>query len=209
MKFNFFEIIDILGTLSFAISGTSSAMRKRLDIFGIIIIAFVTSIGGGTLRDILIGNTPVGWLKNITTINVILVGSLLTLLASKLVNRMNYTLFIFDSFGLGLFTLIGIQKGVDLNFTPGICIALGTVTGCFGGVIRDILLNEIPLVFRKEIYASVCVVGGLFYFLLIFFQVDSSISQVVSISFIVILRIIIVKYDLSLPSIYRDNDIIS
>ena len=209
MKFNFFEIIDILGTLSFAISGTSSAMRKRLDIFGIIIIAFVTSIGGGTLRDILIGNTPVAWLKNITTINVILVGSFLTLISSKLVKRMNYTLFIFDSFGLGLFTLIGIQKGVDLNFTPGVCIALGTVTGCFGGVIRDILLNEIPLVFRKEIYASVCVVGGLFYFLLNFFHVDSSISQVLSISFIVILRIIIVKYDLSLPSIYRDNDSVS
>jgi uncharacterized membrane protein YeiH len=203
MKFNFFEIIDILGTLSFAISGTSSAMRKRLDIFGIIIIAFVTSIGGGTLRDILIGNTPVGWLKNITTINVILVGSLLTLLASKLVNRMNYTLFIFDSFGLGLFTLIGIQKGVDLNFTPDICIALGTVTGCFGGVIRDILLNEIPLVFRKEIYASVCVIGGLFYYLLNLFHLDANVSQILSIIFIVTLRIIIVKYELSLPSIYK------
>jgi uncharacterized membrane protein YeiH len=203
MKFNFFEIIDILGTLSFAISGTSSAMRKRLDIFGIIIIAFVTLIGGGTLRDILIGNTPVGWLKNITTINVILVGSLLTLLASKLVNRMNYTLFIFDSFGLGLFTLIGIQKGVDLNFTPDICIALGTVTGCFGGVIRDILLNEIPLVFRKEIYASVCVIGGLFYYLLNLFHLDANVSQILSIIFIVTLRIIIVKYELSLPSIYK------
>ncbi len=203
MKFDFFEIIDILGTLSFAISGTSSAIRKRLDIFGIIIIAFVTSIGGGTLRDILIGNTPVGWLKDVTTINVILVGSFLTLISSKLVSRLNYTLFIFDSFGLGLFTLIGIQKGINLHFTPGICIALGTVTGCFGGVIRDILLNEIPLIFRKEIYASVCVVGGLFYYLLNHFQLDSTVSQVLSIIFIVTLRIIIVKYELSLPSIYK------
>lgn len=203
MKFDFFEIIDILGTLSFAISGTSSAIRKRLDIFGIIIIAFVTSIGGGTLRDILIGNTPVGWLKDVTTINVILIGSFLTLISSKLVSRLNYTLFIFDSFGLGLFTLIGIQKGINLHFTPGICIALGTVTGCFGGVIRDILLNEIPLIFRKEIYASVCVVGGLFYYLLNHFQLDSTVSQVLSIIFIVALRVIIVKYELSLPSIYK------
>jgi uncharacterized membrane protein YeiH len=203
MKLTFFEIIDMLGTLSFAISGTSSAMRKRLDIFGIIIIAFVTSIGGGTLRDILIGNTPVGWLKDITTINVILVGSLLTLLASKLISKMNYTLFIFDSFGLGLFTLIGIQKGMDLNFTIGVCIALGTVTGCFGGVIRDILLNEIPLVFRKEIYASVCVVGGLFYYFLNLFHLDTYVAQILSIGFIVVLRIIIVKYQLSLPSIYK------
>jgi uncharacterized membrane protein YeiH len=203
MNLNFFEIIDILGTLSFAISGTSSAMRKRLDIFGIIIIAFVSSIGGGTLRDILIGNTPVAWLKNISTINVILIGSFLTIAFEKFVKRINYTLFIFDSFGLGLFTLIGIQKGLDLGFSYGVCVALGTVTGCFGGVIRDILLNEIPLVFRKEIYASVCVLGGCFYYLLLFLHIDATIAQILGIIFIVALRIIIVKYELSLPSIYK------
>lgn len=203
MHLQFFEIIDILGTLAFAISGTSAAMNKKLDIFGIIIIAFITSIGGGTLRDILIGATPVGWLKNITIINTILMGTILTILFGTYLKKMNYTLFLFDALGLGLSTLIGIQKGIDLHFVPGICIALGTVTGCFGGVIRDILLNEIPLVFRKEIYALVCVGGGLVYYLFIYLNIENKLAQIISMIFIVLARIIIVKYELALPSIYK------
>jgi uncharacterized membrane protein YeiH len=202
MSLNFFEIIEILGTLAFAISGTSSAMRKELDVFGIIIIAFVTSVGGGTLRDILIGNTPVGWLRNISTINIILTGTFITIILGKLINKMNYTLFIFDAFGLGLATLIGIQKGQELHFVPGVCIALGAVTGCFGGVIRDTLLNEIPLVFRKEIYAFASVAGGFFYYILTYFGLETSIAQTISILLIVAIRIIVVKYELSLPRFY-------
>jgi uncharacterized membrane protein YeiH len=202
MQIPFFEIIDILGTLAFAISGTSEAMRKQLDIFGILIIAFVTSIGGGTLRDVLIGKLPVAWLQNDTTITVILVGALSTLLFGTWIRRLNYTLFLFDALGLGLCTLTGIQKGMELGFSPGICIALGTVTGCFGGVIRDTLLNEIPLVFRKEIYASVCIAGGLLYFLLRHVQMEDTTAQVLCISVIVVLRIVVVRYKLSLPSVY-------
>jgi uncharacterized membrane protein YeiH len=202
MPINFFQTIEILSTIAFAISGTSSAMRKELDIFGIVIIAFVTSVGGGTLRDILIGNTPVGWLRNITTINLILAGTFITILFGKVVNRMNYTLFIFDAFGLGLATLIGIQKGQELYFLPGVYIALGTVTGCFGGVIRDTLLNEIPLIFRKEIYASACLVGGICYYTLSYFKVENTLAQTISILAIVILRIVVVRYKLSLPKLY-------
>jgi uncharacterized membrane protein YeiH len=206
MPLNFFETIDILGTLAFAISGTSAAMQKKLDVFGVIIIAFVTSIGGGTLRDILIGNTPVGWLKNITIINVILIGSILTIIMGRYVSKLNYTLFVFDSFGLALATIIGIQKGQALGFLPSICIALGIVTGCFGGVIRDVLLNEIPLVFRKEIYASVGILGGVIFYLLLFFKIHNTYAQVVSMLFIVIMRVFVVKYSLSLPSIYTKTD---
>ena len=202
MQIPFFEIIDILGTLAFAISGTSEAMRKQLDIFGIVIIAFVTSVGGGTLRDVLIGKLPVAWLQNDTTITVILVGALSTLLFGTGIRRLNYTLFLFDALGLGLCTLTGIQKGMELGFSPGICIALGTVTGCFGGVIRDTLLNEIPLIFRKEIYASVCIAGGLLYFLLRYVRVENTTAQVLCISVIVALRIVVVRYKLSLPSVY-------
>jgi uncharacterized membrane protein YeiH len=202
MNLTFFEIIEILSTLAFAISGTSSAMRKELDIFGIIIIAFVTSVGGGTLRDILIGITPVGWLRNINTINIILAGTFLTIIMGKLLNKMNYTLFIFDAFGLGLATLIGIQKGQELHFVPGVCIALGAVTGCFGGVIRDTLLNEIPLVFRKEIYAFASVAGGFCYYILSHFKLETSVAQTISILLIVAIRIIVVKYELSLPRFY-------
>lgn len=200
--FNFFEIIDILGTLSFAISGTSAAMRKQLDIFGIIIIAFVTAIGGGTLRDVLIGRLPVAWLQDGTTVTVIFTGALTTIAFGTWIKKLNYTLFIFDAMGLGLCTLTGIQKGMDLHFTPGICIALGTMTGCFGGVIRDTLLNEIPLIFRKEIYASVCIVGGLCYYALLSFHVENALAQSICIVIIVLLRMIVVKHQLSLPSVY-------
>ncbi|MES2776121.1 MAG: trimeric intracellular cation channel family protein [Bacteroidota bacterium] len=206
MHLDFFHIIDILGTFSFAVSGTSAAMRKKLDIFGVLIIAFVTSIGGGTLRDILIGNTPVAWLRDTTTINVILIASVGTICFGTFIKKFNHTLFLFDSFGLGLFTIIGIQKGIDLQFSPGICVALGTVTGCFGGVARDILLNEIPLVFRKEIYASACIAGGAIFYLLHAINTEYRLSQIVSILVIVLIRIIVVRYKLSLPSFYKKKD---
>jgi len=206
LTFDFFHIIDILGTFSFAVSGTSSAMRKRLDIFGVLIIAFVTSIGGGTLRDVLIGNTPVAWLRDNTTINVILVASICTVFFGTYIKRFNHTLFIFDSLGLGLFTIIGIQKGMELHFLPGVCVALGTVTGCFGGVARDILLNEIPLIFRKEIYASACIAGGSVFYLLHSMGTDERVAQIVCITVIVVIRIIVVRYKLSLPSFYRKKD---
>jgi uncharacterized membrane protein YeiH len=203
MNFSLLNIIDILGTFSFAVSGTSAALRKQLDIFGILIIAFVTAIGGGTLRDVLIGNTPVGWLRNATTINVILVATIGTLLFRTFIKRFNYTLFLFDSLGLGLFTIIGIQKGIELQFSPGICVALGTVTGCFGGVTRDTLLNEIPVIFRKEIYASACIAGGTVFYLLYYLQMQDAIAQSIGISIIVLIRIIAVRFNLQLPSFYK------
>lgn len=199
-------IIDILGTFSFAVSGTSAAIRKRLDVFGVLIIAFVTSVGGGTLRDVLIGNTPVGWLRNATTINVVLIATVTTIIFKTINKRFNYTLFLFDSLGLGLFTIIGIQKGIEMQFSPGICVALGTVTACFGGVARDILLNEIPVIFfKKEIYASACIVGGSIFYLLFFLQIPNAVAQSIGICIIVLIRIISVKYKLALPVLYNSK----
>jgi uncharacterized membrane protein YeiH len=200
---SYIHLIEILGTFSFAVSGASVAMQKRLDIFGIIIIAFVTSIGGGTLRDMMIGQTPVGWLRDATTINVIVVSTIGTVMFSKYINKLNISLFLFDSLGLGLFTFIGIQKGIETNFSPGVCVALGMLSGCFGGVIRDTLLNEIPLVFRKEIYASTCIIGGFLYFALTYLGVDVRTAQIIGIATIVVLRIIVVKFNISLPNMYR------
>jgi uncharacterized membrane protein YeiH len=202
IHFSFFEIVNILGTLSFAISGTSAAMRKELDIFGIVIIAFVTAIGGGTLRDVLIGKLPVAWLQDNLSMIIIIIGTFTTIIFGTWVKKLNYTLLIFDSLGLGFCTIIGIQKGMELQFSPGICIALGAMTGCFGGVIRDTLLNEIPLIFRKEIYASACIAGGLAYYGLLYFQVENNLAQVICMVFIVLLRIVVVKYQWSLPSVY-------
>ncbi len=200
------HIVEILGTFSFAVSGTSVAMKKKLDIFGILIISFVTSIGGGTLRDIMLGNTPVAWLRDTTTINVILASTIGTVLFGKFISKLNVSLFLFDSLGLGLFTFIGIQKGMDMHFSNGVCVAIGMLSGCFGGVIRDTLLNEIPLVFRKEIYASTCILGGAVYFLLHALKVDNQLSQTIGIATIVLLRIIVVRFNLSLPNMYKSSN---
>jgi uncharacterized membrane protein YeiH len=200
------HIVEILGTFSFAVSGTSVAMKKKLDIFGILIISFVTSIGGGTLRDIMLGNTPVAWLRDATTINVILASTIGTVLFGKFISKLNVSLFLFDSLGLGLFTFIGIQKGMDMHFSNGVCVAIGMLSGCFGGVIRDTLLNEIPLVFRKEIYASTCILGGAVYFLLHALKVDNQLSQTIGIATIVLLRIIVVRFNLSLPNMYKSSN---
>lgn len=180
-------------------------MRKKLDIFGVLIIAFVTSIGGGTLRDLLIGNTPVAWLRDPTTINIVFFTSIITIFFETYITKFNKTLFIFDSFGLGLYTIIGIQKGIELHFLPGICIALGTVTGCFGGVARDTLLNEIPLIFRKEIYASACIAGGIVFYILYVLNMQAIWAQIIAMGVIVTIRIIAVRYKLSLPSLYKRN----
>jgi len=194
-------VIEILGTISFAISGSFAAMQKRLDLFGVLIIAFVTSIGGGTIRDLLLGDTPVAWLRDADYCLLILVTSILTLFFKNQIKRFKVTLFLFDSLGLGLFTLVGVQKGIVFGLNPGMCIALGTITGCFGGVIRDTLLNTIPLIFRKEvIYATVCILGGILYFLLLYFNLKADIAKIIVITFIVSLRIVVVRYKLTLPS---------
>lgn len=199
MDFNTTEIIEVLGTISFAISGTFAAIQKRLDPFGVLIIAFVTSIGGGTVRDLLLGDTPVAWMRDVNYCLLILVTSILTLFFKHHIKKFKVTLFLFDSLGLGLFTLVGVQKGIVFGLEPGMCVALGTITGCFGGIIRDTLLNTIPLIFRKEIYATACIAGGALYFGLLELSLKADIAKIIVITFIVTLRIVVVRYKLALP----------
>lgn len=140
-------------------SGSFAAMQRRFDPFGVVIIAFITSVGGGTVRDLLL-DVPVFWMHDLTMCSVIFITAIFSMIFKSIEKNFQVTLFIFDSFGLGLFTIIGLQKGLNANLHPMICIVLGTITGCFGGIIRDILLNKIPLIFRKEIYATACIIGG-------------------------------------------------
>jgi len=198
---NISSIIEISGTVAFAISGAFSAMQKRMDIFGVIIMGFVTAIGGGTIRDILIGDTPVSWMRDYKLPLIILGTVIAAILFKKYIKTFKVTLFLFDALGLGLFTIIGIQKGVSIGLNPGICIALGTITGCFGGVVRDILLNHIPLIFHREIYATACIFGGMLYFLLVGY-LDINIVKVIAITVICSIRIIAVKFKLTLPKLY-------
>jgi len=193
------EVIEVLGTIAFAISGTFNAMQRKLDPFGVLIIAFVTAIGGGTVRDLLLGDTPVAWMRDMQTCLIVLFTALGTMFFKTHVQKLKITLFLFDSLGLGLFTMVGILKGMAFGLNPGICIALGTITGCFGGIIRDTLLNTIPLVFRREIYATACILGGLLYYLLIEINVESVVAKLAVVAFIFVLRIVAVKFKLSLP----------
>jgi uncharacterized membrane protein YeiH len=193
------EAIEILGTISFAISGSFAAMQRRLDPFGVLIIAFVTSIGGGTVRDLLLGDTPVAWMRDVNYCLLILLSAIATIFFKTHIKKFKVTLFLFDSMGLGLFTILGVQKGISFGLSPGICIALGTITGCFGGIIRDTLLNTIPLIFRKEVYATACILGGLLYFLLLYFNLKEDIAKVVVIAVIFAFRIVVVRYKLALP----------
>lgn len=201
----FYFIIDILGTIAFAISGVLVAMDKRLDAFGVFIIAFVTAVGGGTLRDLLIGIKPVGWLNAPMHLLIIVVTVLLTIIFVKQLKYVRKSLFLFDTIGIGLYTMVGIEKGLAADLSPVMCIALGTITACFGGVIRDILCNEIPVIFRKEIYATVCILGGLVYFLLIQFPIQNTIAYSMAIVTIIIMRILAVRFKISLPNIYREK----
>ena len=157
---NIYLIVDILGTIAFAVSGVLVAMEKRLDIFGVGIIALVTALGGGTLRDMLIGITPVTWTTTPMYMYIILGAVIIAVLFQSRLKYLRTSLFLFDTIGIGFYTMIGINKGVEAGLEPLICIALGTITASFGGVLRDILCNEIPVILRIEIYATACIAGG-------------------------------------------------
>jgi uncharacterized membrane protein YeiH len=203
MHTDFLQLIDILGTFAFAVSGAFFAMEKKLDPFGVLILSFITAIGGGTLRDIMIGDLPVGWLRNPTATIVIFSASVASMLFGSFIRKFHMTLFVFDALGLGLFTFIGIEKGIQMHFSTGVCIALGTITACFGGVIRDVILNTVPLVFRKEIYALASIIGGLAYFGFVKAQLDTYLAKVICILLIFVIRILAVRYKLGLPRFYN------
>lgn len=199
---NFNFAIEIIGTIAFAMSGAFAAMQKRFDPFGVLIIAFITAVGGGTVRDLLLG-VPVFWMHDIFICSVIFLAAVLAFVVKYFDKKFQVTLFLFDSLGLGLFTTIGIQKGLDAQLHPVICVTLGTITGCFGGIIRDTLLNRIPLIFRKEIYATACILGGGTFLLMLHFTAMSfTFIQIFTILLIVVIRTLAVKYHWQMPKFY-------
>ena len=196
-----FQLLDIIGTMAFAMSGALTAMNKKMDPFGVFIIAFVTAVGGGTLRDVLIGRTPVGWMLDLKYAYVIIAAFILSIIFRKKFDRLRTSLFLFDTIGLGVFTLIGLEKGINIGLHPVICIALGTMTACFGGVIRDILCTEIPVIFRREIYATICILGGTVFFLLRKLNLDTDILYLATSIVIILVRLMAVKYKWYLPTL--------
>ncbi len=197
-------VIDILGTFAFAISGALIASDKNFDLFGVVIISFVTAVGGGMLRDILINAHPINWIGDLNYIWTIMVGVLVTYLFKSKIVFFRKTMFLFDTVGISVFTLLGLQKGLDFNLHPFVALVMGVSSAVMGGVIRDVLTNEIPLIFHKEIYASACFLGGITYLLLATIDISSEIQFVVAILVIISIRIIAVKYHLALPKVEDD-----
>jgi len=201
---NLIYTIDILGTFAFAISGALVASDKKFDIFGVLIIAFVTAFGGGMLRDILINAHPINWIGDLNYIWTIFLAVFLTFLFKSKIAFLSKTLFLFDTIGISVFTLLGLQKGLSFDLHPFISIIMGMVSAVFGGVLRDVLTNKIPLIFKKEIYASACLAGGLSYLILNLVAIPKEINFIISASVIIIIRLISVKYELELPKINDD-----
>ena len=194
----FVQILDFIGTFAFAISGIRLASAKRFDWFGAYVVGFVTAIGGGTIRDVLLGVTP-GWMTDPIYLICTGLALLWVILFGKHLIHLHNTFFIFDSIGLALFTVVGVGKSIVLGYPFWVAIIMGSITGAAGGVIRDVFINEIPLIFRKEIYAMACVVGGMVYWMCDLVGVHSYGCQVAGGISVFVTRILAVKYNICLP----------
>ena len=201
----FVQILDFIGTFAFAISGIRLASAKRFDWFGAYVVGLVTAIGGGTIRDVLLDVTP-GWMTN--PIYLICTGLALiwVILFGKYLIHLHNTFFIFDSIGLALFTVVGVGKSVALGYPFWVAIIMGSITGAAGGVIRDVFINEIPLIFRKEIYAMACVFGGVVYWGCHLLAMDTVLTQIISGSSVFVTRILSVKYQICLPILKGEEE---
>ena len=197
-------VLDILGTFAFAISGALVALDKKFDIFGVIIIAFVTAVGGGMLRDVLINAHPINWIGDLNYLYIIFSAVLFTFLFKSKIAHLSKTMFLFDTIGISVFTLLGLQKGLSYALHPIIAIIMGMISAVFGGVLRDVLTAKIPLIFKKEVYASACLAGGINYLILHYFKVDENINFIISAIVIASIRAVAVKFHLELPKITND-----
>jgi len=195
---NLMNFVDYAGTFAFAISGIRLASAKKFDWFGAYVIGFVTAIGGGTLRDLLINVTPF-WMIQPSYLIITGIALLAVITFGKHLIRLNNTFFIFDAIGLGLFVVVGIEKSIEVGFPFWVTIIMGMITGSVGGIVRDILINEVPLIFRKDIYALACVLGGFVYYICTKLHAPIELTQILSASSVIIMRLLAVKYHLSLP----------
>ena len=197
------KIIEILGTFAFAISGIRHAAAKHFDWFGGYVCGVAVAIGGGTIRDVMLGTTPF-WMTTPIYLICTAVALLTVVFFRKWMEPLKNAWFVFDTFGLALFTIAGIQKSIALGQPFWVAIIMGCITGSAGGVIRDVLLNNEPVIFHKEIYAIACVLGGIGYWMMIEFGISAEWSAVISFIVTCAIRFLAVKYHISLP-LLKDN----
>lgn len=195
--------LDLLGTMVFAISGAMAGHRKGIDIFGATFMGFVTAIGGGSLRDVFLDTRPI-WVEDGTYLIAIFIGVFISAIATKQLYNFARTLTLFDAIGIGFFTVVGTQKSIEYGSSYIAAIMLGMFSASMGGVIRDVLVNETPLILRKEIYASACLAGALLFVVLHAVGVDNGWNAFISATMVVVIRLLSVRYNLSLPSVEKD-----
>ncbi len=195
--------IDIAGTFVFTISGALAASDKKHhhDIFSVFFTGFITAIGGGTIRDVTLGAYPVAWISDIHYLAAVFSGVLFTFLFRRYIIRISRTLSIFDTIGMAIYVVLGVQKSILYEVNLLAAIILGMVSGIFGGVIRDTLLNEIPLIFRKEMYATPCLLGAALFVVFHLLNIEEQLNFVLCVSFIFGFRLLATKYNWSLPTL--------
>ena len=192
------DIIEMLGTFAFAISGIRLASAKQFDWFGAFVVGFVTAIGGGTVRDVFLDVTPF-WMLNAVYLWCTLAALIFVMIFRKHLVSLNNTFFIFDSIGLGLFVVVGVEKTALMGFEPWVVVTMGVITGSVGGILRDIFINEIPLVFRKDIYALACVAGGIIFTIMYSKHMNMLITEVMTAVTVIAIRLLAVKFHWHMP----------
>lgn len=200
----FVQVFDFIGTLAFAISGIRLASAKRFDLFGAYVVGVTTAIGGGTMRDLLLSQPPF-WMTNPFYLICSAFALIWVIVFRKWLVRQNNTWFLFDTIGLALFTVTGMEKTLAAGFPFWTAIIMGTLTGAGGGVLRDVFINEVPLIFRKEIYALACVIGGIAYYICDKMNMSNIAAGLICGGFVILSRLLAVKYKLQLPVLKREN----
>ncbi|MDM1495651.1 trimeric intracellular cation channel family protein [Myroides odoratimimus] len=201
---HFVDIIEFFGTCAFAISGIRMASAKSLDWFGALVVGFVTATGGGTLRDLLLGVTPF-WMLNSVYVWCTVLALFFVVVFRKQLVHLNNTFLWFDSIGLGLFVVVGTEKTMSLGYPFWVVVIMATITGVVGGIVRDIMINEIPAIFKQEWYALTCIFGVMIYYLLDYFSVGIIFSQIFCAASVFVIRLIANRYKLGLPTLKSEE----
>jgi uncharacterized membrane protein YeiH len=197
-------ILEIVGTFAFAISGALAIRDKEhRDWFSATFTAFITSIGGGSVRDVLLGSYPLVWISDITILYAILAGVVVTFVFYRRLLRLRRTLFLFDTFGIALFTIVGTEKALNFGVRPEIAAIMGVFSAVMGGVIRDTLTNDLPIIYQKEIYTTACLAGAVSYLVLDYFGAERITAFILASAVTIVIRILAVRYEWRIPDFFR------
>ncbi|KLV09258.1 membrane protein [Photobacterium aquae] len=197
----------IIGITAEAMTGALAAGKRHMDWFGVMLVASATAIGGGTVRDILLGHYPLGWVANPQYLAITCLAGLFTTMVAPLVVRFHKVFVMLDSLGLIVFSIIGCRVAMDMGLSPLICIVAAVVTGVFGGLLRDLICRRQPLVLHKELYASVSFLAGAMYYGMLYVGIDSNIVTVSTLVVGFCIRMAAVQFSWSLPVFhFEEND---